>query len=127
MKRRAEADRGLEETGTRMLLVSVRPRLPALGSLVLSDQVKGGTSSQLQGPGGGPAGSAQLHKSLSPDTGGSLEGKRLTQLPALCREPFRAAPASSRVARNWNWLQSRRSPAGLQPEFEPFASSGTGL
>lgn len=33
--------------------------------------------------GGGPAGSAQLHKSLSPDTGGSLEGKRLTQLPAL--------------------------------------------
>lgn len=30
MKRRAEADRGLEETGTRMLLVSVRPRLPAL-------------------------------------------------------------------------------------------------
>lgn len=104
MKRLAEADPGREETSTGLLVSAlvylcwlartVRPvqRLPQIA--------------RLQGPGGGLSGSAQLHKSLSPDTGGSLEGKRLTQLPALCREPSSAAPASRRVARNWNWFPS---------------------
>lgn len=106
MKRRAEADLGREETGTRLLLVSVLVYLRWLARTLRPGQ-KRPQVPRLQGPGGGTAGWAQLHKSLSPDTGGSLEGKRLTQLPALCREPCRAAPASSRVARNWNWLPSR--------------------
>lgn len=41
-----------------------------------------------------PAGPAQLHNPPSLDTGGSQEGKRLTQLPALRPRPFPAAPAS---------------------------------
>lgn len=126
MKRRAEADSGCEETCTRLLQVSMLVYLRWLARTVRPGQRRPQVP-RLQGPGGGPAGSAQLYKSLSPDTGGSLEGKRLTQLPALCREPSRAAPASRRVARNWNWLPSRRSPAGPQPEPIPFASSGTGL
>lgn len=106
MKRRAEADPGRQETGTRLFLVSVLVYLRWLSRTVRPGQRRPQVP-RLQGPGGGPAGSAQLHKSLSPDTRGSLEGKRLTQLPALCREPCHAAPASRRVARNWNWLPSR--------------------
>lgn len=106
MKCPAEADPGCEDPSTRLLQVSLLVYLRWLSRTVRPGQRRPQVP-RLQGPGGGPAGSAQLHKSLSLDTGGSLEGKRLTQLPALCREPSRAAPASRRVARNWDWLRSR--------------------
>ncbi|XDA89726.1 hypothetical protein R6Z07F_019329 [Ovis aries] len=54
-----------------------------------------------------PAGPAQLHNPPSPDTGESLEGKRLTQLPALGPQSSPAAPASPGEARSWKLARSR--------------------
>lgn len=73
-------------------------------------RVEGG--SELRAPrswAAAPAGPAQLHNPSSPDTGRSLEGKRLTQLPALRPRPSPATPASPSGARSWNWLPSRVS------------------
>lgn len=48
-----------------------------------------------------PTGPAQLHNPPSPDTGGSPEGKRLTQLPALRPRPSPATSASPSGVRSW--------------------------
>lgn len=56
------------------------------------------------------AGPAQLHNPPSQDTGVSLEGKRLTQLPALRPRPSPATPATLGGTRSWNWL-----PGGGKP------------
>lgn len=56
------------------------------------------------------AGPAQLHNPPSQDTGVSLEGKRLTQLPALRPRPSRAPPATLGGTRSWNWHPSGEKP-----------------
>ena len=74
-----------------------------------------------------PAGPAQLHNPPSPDTGESLEGKRLTQPPALSPQSSSAAPASPGGARSWNSLAREPRPARPATTAPPAARSRVGL
>lgn len=94
MKCRAEADPGRQETGTRLFLVSVLVYLRWLSRTVRPGQRRPQVP-RLQGPGGGPAGSAQLHKSLSPDTKRVPGGETIDT--AACTVP-RALPRRTCVS-----------------------------
>lgn len=73
-----------------------------------------------------PAGPAQLQNPPSPDTGESLEGKRLTQLPALSPESSPAAPASPGGARSWSSLAREPRPAGQPQPLCPLPAPARG-